>query len=214
MRASSVFVFTWIVVLAAGIQGTVAQAAQTTLHFEDAPGSAYLPTDFYWPLGVTFHSGSGGEAWVWSSTVSSVLVDPAGGAFSVPNALAGNTSATGSVIAVFDHLGPGGIPGTTDYVRVGVSSGPGPDLLSNGVILLAYDAGGNLIASDPANTNLQYDYLEVAVGGIAKVTMIAGSSQDIFDDFTFNTPIPAPGAILLGAFGAGLVGWLRRRRTL
>ena len=35
-----------------------------------------------------------------------------------------------------------------------------------------------------------------------------------FDDFTYSSVVPAPGAVLLGSLGVTLVGWMRRRKSM
>ena len=92
-------------------------------------------------------------------------------------------------------------------VGIGISNGTaGLETLS------VYDSGGNLLEQHTvAVGNNVYPVITRGAYDISRL-VISGDSFAI-DDLQFNA-IPAPGAILLGGFGVGLVGWLRRRRTL
>jgi hypothetical protein len=55
--------------------------------------------------------------------------------------------------------------------------------------------------------------LSVSVANIAYAEFTDSGNTYTVEDFAFQ-PIPAPRAVLLGSIGVGLIGWLRRCRTL
>ena len=109
---------------------------------------------------------------------------------------------------------PGGWDGTiridlaqpASMVGIGVANNfGGPEFLS------VYDSTDSLLESHQLDAGANvYAVITRGTYDISRLEI----SGDFFavDDLQFNA-IPAPGAILLGSIGAGLVGWLRRRRT-
>ncbi len=87
--------------------------------------------------------------------------------------------------------------------------------------LEAFDAvaGGNslgLVQSSVWDGN-PYTQLSISAAGIWRfeARFIGNAAGVAYDDLEFSgSVIPAPGAILLGTLGTGLVGWLRRRKSL
>jgi len=89
---------------------------------------------------------------------------------------------------------------TVDYLTL-------PDVTINGT---AYDLGGNPIF---AFSSAGYGQWSVFTGLTKKITFHDGTGMIGVGRIEFEA-IPAPGAILLGSIGVGIVGWLRRRRAL
>jgi len=126
---------------------------------------------------------------------------------SQPNIVGTGSHEIGGVDWGWDGTIQIGLALPANMVGIGIANNQGgPEFVS------VYDSGGSLlelhqIASDgnvyPVITRGTYDISRLVITG------------DFFaiDDLQFNA-IPAPGALLLGSIGVGLVGWLRKRRTL
>ena len=92
-------------------------------------------------------------------------------------------------------------------------------IFSNDFYAQAFDSDGNLLDTYSATGLSGTSYGSVTfsgVGNIAKVKMHDGTGTIGVGRLTYTSAnvIPAPGALLLGSLGVGLVGWLRKRRAL
>lgn len=68
--------------------------------------------------------------------------------------------------------------------------------------------------SNGGSTSLSVDLGDLDLSGVVTIGFMVGGSDGRDTIHTSASPIPVPSAVLLGGLGAGLVGWIRRRKMM
>jgi hypothetical protein len=203
---------TTICVVLTALLPVILLASPTLINFDDASHMEVV-NNKYEDLGITFIGMSGSDVIGWSPPPSS------------------NSPVSGTTFVCID-------PFINPYegIRLNFST-PVTSLSLYGcdfggsvkdleiATLEAFDESSALLGSTTVQSvrveRLPGNYIDIAflslsgIGNIAYAKFTFANTTGFFgiDDVDF-TPIPAPGAVLLGGIGVGLVGWLRRRMVL
>jgi hypothetical protein len=179
-----------------GVAGMASAAPTTLITFDEFPLGTLIDTQ-YAPLGVVFLPGDVTPRLPQISMNGAMPTQP----------VLRPTGEPDNYIFQGDFW----IHFTTTAVEVQFDSGYW-DTIGSGIINV-YDPYGLPLASlSNTTTGVNVTNVTGRIGYIYFNSVADGAGADI-DNLAF-TPIPAPGAIVLGGIGVGLIGWLRRRRTL
>ena len=188
------------------LMSTGAANAAFTLTFDELPTQSVDGLSYN---GITFGFKVGGNP---STDATYNAIGPGTLTYLQDPTLEGTTAG----ILILDFATP------TDQLQFGVALNS-YNAVTMGYAVRLYDPSYALIGVYSGNTSplVLWSEGQFTYSGTPVIRAVIGfndwiANQFAVDNLTFNpvSAVPAPGAVLLGSIGLGLVNWLRRRRTL